>query len=501
MKKYLYHLFFSLLACGMLIACIEDYAELDKGHDVLTLKTNVAEIVLNETNHADEAITLSWTTGTNSGTGNKIAYTLDIAKAGTNFAHTYSVELGNGVYTWTRKAEELNSLLHESLGIAYGEKAELEARITATVTGVEEPQIASVLFFVTTYQPVSTTLYLIGGATPNGWDADNATQMERTDNGVFTWTGKLKGGEDFKFITTRGEFLPSYNRDATAEELKLFYRTSDEEPDEKFSVEQEGTYLVKANLLNLTITITETVANTWRFDDLYFVGSFTGWGFEPMTKDILQTNLFRYGAMFEWKDGGEFKFSATTDFGQSGLFFYAAVASAPYTSTEVVFAGEDDNKWELKQQECGKAYKIALNIAKDKEKMLMKPFEPYAALYLVGDAAPGGWDLGNATAMKVSSDDPFISTWTGALKAGELKISCDKQSDWNGAWFMPDKDGKEPAGETEHMLFVDKSDNDFKAMYTDVDINSVDLKWKITTEGTYQIIVNQLTETISILKQ
>ena len=82
----------------------------------------------------------------------------------------------------------------------------------------------------------STTLYLIGDATPNGWSADNATAMERTDNGQFTWTGKLNTGS-FKFITTLGEFLPSYNRDATAGEgLKLTYRTSGDQPDEQFTI-------------------------------------------------------------------------------------------------------------------------------------------------------------------------------------------------------------------------------------------------------------------------
>ena len=56
--------------------------------------------------------------------------------------------------------------------------------------------------------------------------------MERTDNGQFTWTGKLTAGS-FKFITTLGDFLPSYNRDASAEEaLKLTYRTSGDQPDE-----------------------------------------------------------------------------------------------------------------------------------------------------------------------------------------------------------------------------------------------------------------------------
>ena len=112
--------------------------------------------------------------------------------------------------------------------------------------------------------------------------------MERTDNGQFTWTGKLNTGS-FKFITTFGEFLPSYNRDATAGEgFKLTYRTSGDQPDEQFTISKEATYIVKANLLDLTLTLTETEDIGWRYEEFFIVGSFTGnngWGFEALSKD------------------------------------------------------------------------------------------------------------------------------------------------------------------------------------------------------------------------
>ena len=192
MKKYIYQILCSLFIGGAMVSCAEDYMETDKGHDTLTLTVNQQEIVLNEKNHTQEALTLSWTTGTNYGSGNRISYTLEIAKAGTDFARAYSVDLGTGTYQWTKKTEELNQFLNTQLGVGYAEKVSLEARITATVAGMEEKeQRATVTLDVTTYQPVTPTLYLIGEAAPNGWSADRATPMERTDNGQFTWTGKL----------------------------------------------------------------------------------------------------------------------------------------------------------------------------------------------------------------------------------------------------------------------------------------------------------------------
>ena len=282
MKKYIYQLLCSLFIGATMVACAEDYMETDKGHDTLTLSVNQQELVLNEKNHSQEALALSWTTGTNYGSGNRISYTLELAKAGTDFANPYSVDLGTGTYQWTKKVEELNQFLNTQFGIGYAVKAELEARITAVVAGMEDQkQIATTAFTVTTYQPVTTTLYLIGDAAPSEWSADNATAMERTDNGQFTWTGKLNTGS-FKFITTLGEFLPSYNRDATAEEgFKLTYRTSGDQPDEQFTISKEATYIVKANLLDLTLTLTETEDIGWRYEEFFIVGSFTGnngWG-------------------------------------------------------------------------------------------------------------------------------------------------------------------------------------------------------------------------------
>ena len=209
MKKYIYQLLCSLFIGGTMVACTEDYMETDKGHDTLTLSVNQQELVLNEKNHSQEALALSWTTGTNYGSGNRISYTLELAKAGTDFANPYSVDLGTGTYQWTKKVEELNQFLNTQFGIGYAVKAELEARITAVVAGMEDQkQSATTAFTVTTYQPVTTTLYLIGDAAPNEWSADNATAMERTDNGQFTWTGKLNTGS-FKFITTAGILLRS----------------------------------------------------------------------------------------------------------------------------------------------------------------------------------------------------------------------------------------------------------------------------------------------------
>ena len=68
------------------------------------------------------------------------------------------------------------------------------------------------------------SLFIVGGATPSGWNAAGAIPMHKNDEGSFVWTGILKGdtgANDFKFLTNKadGGFLPCYV--ATQENLPV----------------------------------------------------------------------------------------------------------------------------------------------------------------------------------------------------------------------------------------------------------------------------------------
>ena len=210
-----------------------------------------------------------------------------------------------------------------------------------------------------------------------------------------------------------------------------------------------------------------------------------------MKVDPVNPFVFLYADLFTWNGGGEFKFG-TAD-GEYGNMYKAKNENAPYTDTEVVFVSgfEPDNKWSLKESECGKAYKIRLDITAGKEKMEMTLFEPFTEMYIVGEAAPNGWDLGKATPMDKVDDYTFC--WTGDLKAGEIKFSCDKQSDWNGAWFMAVENGLTfEAGEYD-MYWIDKTNPDYG-------YGSLDNKWVVTDPGNYTITLYQATEKLLVQK-
>lgn len=480
MKTYRLLFLLSLLA-ALLIRCVDDnYMELDKGSTPLEITVSGTEIELDAANPATEALKLSWTTGSNQGTHAAISYRFQMDVQGNNFAGGISLDLGREVYEKIYRNEELNDILLNDFGIAVNAETVLEARVIATISaeGIE-PETSNVQrISVKTHKPITKTLYLIGDATPNGWSADDATEMRPINNVAkgFTWTGTLSTG-NFKFITTLGQFAPSYNKGEN--DTKLYLRESDEDPyDEQFEITEAGTYTVTVNLITLAVSIVRGEGP--EYTELWFVGNPTGWNFEPMTVNPLDPFVFHYNA--DLSAGGEFKIGTAAG-SWDAVFFRPAVDMTPEgTDLDVdKWAGDPDYKWNI----SGGVYKIKLDTRDMKIDIV--PFTPFTMIYLVGDATPNGWDIGNATAM-TATPDPYKFTWTGALKGGELKFTCDKQDDWNGAWFIASEADKAPTGQEEQMMYN----------YPGA---GVDYKWRISEAGTYQIELDQLKETVIIKKQ
>ena len=475
-----------MLSAAAMAACSKDLTETSKGETPLELTVSQNEIVLDERNYSSTGISLEWTTGTNYGTGNAIDYTLEIAPEQSDYADGLTVDAGRRVYSQSYTVEEFNTLLRDEFGAEAGIAANYKARVTARIAADERIQQSEVTFSATPYEPVTTTLYMIGEASPTGWSVDAPEELKRTKPGYFTWTGNLKAGE-LKFTTKPGEFIPSYNRDATADnDTTLVYRDSDDDPDEKFMIAEAGGYALTVDLLNLTLTIETADVNTPPFDMIYFVSEANSWSFEPMTQDPVNPFIFRYGAEI---GNGQFKFGTAE--GSWENMYKAEVDNADYTNTSVVFVSgfDPDNKWLLYADTPNKPYKIALDITPDEESMTMVEFTPYEQIWMIGDATPNGWSLDDATPLQKGSDD-YTFTWTGNLNSGELKFTCDCDSSWNGAWFMASEENKPFEAGTETICFVDKQlpEN-----------SSVDRKWKVTA-GNYTIELNQLTETMTVTK-
>lgn len=475
-KLYNILLLISLVLPLMLSSCSDDYAETNLEDQPLILTASDEVIVLDITAPQSNAVTFEWTPGSNFNTNAAITYIFELGLSG--FTKSVQVELNQGKNSVSYRTEELNKILLENFDVNPGDEVDLEARVTATVHSESiQPQISkTVKLKITGYKPVSSTLYLIGGAAPNGWSVDDATKMNTVSGaaGGFVWQGKLNAGE-LKFITTLGKFLPSYNKGS--DDTKLVLRESDADPDSKFTIPATGIYKISVNIINLTIHIEPLDAP--EFSELWFVGNATGWSFKPMTSDMSDPFIFYYNA--DLSAGGEFKIATAENW---DAIFFRPITDQQTEGIELdvaKWAGDPDYKWNL----TGGVYKIKLDTRDMKIDIVS--FSPYPIIYIVGDASPNGWDIGNATAMDATSD-PYVFTWTGTLNIGEFKFTLDKQNDWNGAWFLATQNGMEPTGEVERMLFSYPGSNP-------------DNKWKITSAGTYTIELDQLQETVKIKKQ
>ena len=482
--QLIHKLFILLFGIVLLAGCRkENYAELDKGSTPLALTASASTIELKEKEKNRDILSLTWTSGTNKGTNASINYTLEFAKQGTNFAAPVSLDLGKTVYDKKYTVVALNDLLINQLNAPAGTPFSLEARVIAATQhdGIEPEIAAPVVINITPYQPVTTTLYLIGDATPNGWDNGKATPLTVIANepGGFEWTGTLKTGE-FKFLSNLGAWLPGYNK-GTAPNT-IVYRNEDSQPDEKFVITTQGTYNIKVNLLDLVVSIEQSSQPTQPpYSRIWIVGDATpnGWNIDnpnEMRIDLSNPWVFNYNEILK---AGEFKMPVAT--GNWGADFYMPATNHPPLTdqtVQLVPGGSPDNKWQITN---AGPYKISLDLLNNK--ISIAPFTPYTKLWLVGDATPAGWNIDNPEPMVATTGDPYTFSWEGVLKVGEFKIPT-ATGNWGTDYFMPAVNAQ---GINSNLAKFVRSGNP-------------DFKWKITEAGNYKITLDQLRETINIQK-
>jgi len=467
-----------IISISLFIGCKKDnYAEINKGDQILSLAADKAAVVLHQQDDASDALVLSWTTGTNKGTNASISYELKIDKQGNNFSTAMVEGLGNSLskkYT----VNSLNGLLLSHWSLTPGAEATLEARIIAKVSNDAAPMDSSAIITikVTPYQPVTSTLYIIGDAAPNGWNAGAATALTPLGAGKFSWEGNLYSGE-FKLITTLGQFLPSYNKGT--DNGHLVYRSADADPDNKFNITGPGKYTITADLLNLTITI--EAASTPPYSRLWMLGDATptGWNIDTPTEmrvDSSNLFVFSYNGLLS---AGEFKIPTST--GNFSTDYYMPLVNhqpIAETGVQLVPVGGPDFKWQIT---TAGAYKVRLDL--QNMKMDIKPFTPYTEIWMVGDASPVGWNIDHPQPMTVDPANPYIFSYTGPMSVGEFKFPL-STGNWGCDYFMPVINGSGQGSTQMKFVAAGNPDN----------------KWKISVAGNYKITINQLYETISIVK-
>ena len=104
----------------------------------------------------------------------------------------------------------------------------------------------------------------------------------------------------------------------------------------------------------------------------------------------------------------------------------------------------------------------------------------YAALWLVGDATENGWDLEQPVVLAQDASNPMVYTATADLKEGELQVVVNKFTSYNSDVYVSD------ATDATKAVRINK--------------DSEKNNWKITEAGKYDVKLNVLDNTMSIIK-
>ncbi len=335
-------------------------------------------------------------------------------------------------------------------------------------------------------------IYLMGPAVTGDYSLSMPMMIPNGD--TYTWVGDLQDGK-LKFAITNRYFGDSYgpltNEDAlTIGTVQL--GTNKDTVDNQF--------VVSAGRYSLTLTLgdhpTLTVADGTDLPDqgiaatdvcpevaLYAIGTATtaGWTTENAI-EIAETEYGKYAGTLTLKAGTdlELKFLAQKNWGaQYGPTTDGEAITAAGTFS-LVKPASGDPKYHTTLAEDTK-FDVAIDIAAGT--LTLTPYTPYklTTMWMIGDAV-GGWDFDkNGIEMSLSATEDSVFSWTGDLKAGELKF-CGNKWDYSNDAF----------GATVANTELTTGSHDIQA------IDGDDKKFNVTTADTYSLTLDLKTMTLVV---
>lgn len=352
--------------------------------------------------------------------------------------------------------------------------------------------------------PIKTSvLYMVGNATPNGWDIDNPTPFEATgeDPLVFTWQGNLLAGEMKLCLVTGSWDSPFIRPEINGSEIgrepivDAAFQMHAGDPDNKWIITEAGVYSLTFDLRNWTMSSAylgeadKPAKEPIKVDRLFVVGDATpnGWNIDtPTACEKKSDYIFEYEGKLT---AGEFKAVAETG-SWDAKFIRPAVEGVKltkvgFTEPGIVYTTSPDNKWTV--TDAG-IYHIVFDLENctvtatftaDSEEPGEEPGDVIETetLYLIGDATPGGWSMDNLTAMTQSDDDKYLFIWEGTLVSGDMKACIEPDGSFGCPFLRPTSDG---------CTIGKDGVQDPAFIYT----KSPDDKWKIVDSGRYRIEFN-----------
>lgn len=335
--------------------------------------------------------------------------------------------------------------------------------------------------------PIKTsTLYMVGDATPNGWSIDAPTALNPTDEDplVFTWEGPLNAGE-MKLCLAKGSWDNPFIRPLNAGQIIGKDGLTDEtfkmhagDPDDKWKVSEAGIYNLRFDLRNWTMSVAfvrdqdAPVVEPIVTDELYIVGSFSDWNFLPMEKK--SDFIFVYEGEIA---AGEIK--ACTISGSWDAPFIRPESNGVkidkngVESENFVHSVSPDNKWVVAESGI---YRLTFDLENwTIAAEYIGEFKPAARLFMIGEATDGGWSWDAATVIEAAAGNDNLFVWEGELGRGTFKAS--EVKDFGAPFYRPS---------TPNCEVSDKGVASHEMVFTE----SPDDQWLVTVAGKYRLTFN-----------
>lgn len=272
---------------------------------------------------------------------------------------TYAWDFGDGTGTST---EENPSYTYASEGTY---------TVTLVSTGAGGSDEISIDVVVTSFMPAYSNLYIIGDASPSGWNIGSPEAFVQNSSNpfVFTFEGLLTPGElkisTFSGDWCDGDWLNSPNNGDDITDSQFIVTHGCDGPDNKWVVtsDTQGRYKITVNLSDDTIQFEE---QTPAYSGIYIVGdaSASGWNIgspEAFTQSDADAFEFTYQGTLT---PGDFKFSLFTGDWCDGDWINSPNNGDDLTGNDFIITnGCDgpDNKWSVTSTNQGN-YIITINL-------------------------------------------------------------------------------------------------------------------------------------------
>lgn len=335
------------------------------------------------------ALTFSWSPSFKGYMG-AITYALEYDSLGKNFTSLNTYNLG----TATSSKEITYSDLNETAiaeGILPGKIGKVSYRIKAMTALGAIAYSNAVTVNIKTYPPAPANLFIVGDATPGGWNNPVPTpsqQFTKIDANTFSINIALTSGKSYLLLPVNGDWSHKYGgaTNGTSPSGGILLKDGAVPGSNTPSPATSGIYTIVVNFLTNKYTVSKLAVPT----NLYIVGDATagGWGNPVPTpsQQFVKLDDVSFGIVLNLTAAKSYlllpvngdwshKFGGATDGTSASGGTLLADGLVPGTNTP--------------SPGTSGVYKIIVNFATNK--YTVSPYDGPANLFIVGDATSGGW--------------------------------------------------------------------------------------------------------------